>query len=79
MEQALQLVGALLILTAFIGTQADRLTASSTTYLVLNLIGSLVLAVVAALDVDLGFLLLETVWAIVSAWGLVQARRRVPS
>ena len=79
MEQAFQLVGAMLILTAFIGAQADRLTASSTTYLVLNLIGSLVLAVVAALDVDLGFLLLETVWAVVSAWGLVQSRRRVPS
>ena len=79
MEQVLQLVGALLILAAFIGAQANRLAASSTAYLVLNLIGSVILAVVAALDVDLGFLLLETVWAVVSAWGLLQSRRRVPS
>lgn len=79
MEQVIQLVGALLILGAFIGAQSNLLTASSTTYLVLNLLGALILGVVAALDVDLGFLLLETVWAVVSAWGLVQSRRRVPS
>ena len=76
MEQALQLLGAVLILTAFIGAQTRRMTATSLPYLVLNLVGSLVLAVVAALDTDLGFLLLETVWAVVSAWGLV---RRVPA
>ena len=75
MEQVLQLLGAVLILTAFIGAQTQRMTAASLPYLVLNLVGSVVLAVLAGLDRDLGFLLLETVWAIVSAWGLL---RRVP-
>ena len=76
MEQVLQLIGALLILAAFIGVQTKRMVASSRTYLVLNFVGSVILAVLAGLDRDLGFLLLETVWAVVSAWGLM---RRVPA
>jgi hypothetical protein len=48
------------------------MAASSLSYLVLNFVGSVILAVLAGLDRDLGFLLLETVWAIVSAWGLVR-------
>ena len=51
----------------------------SPVYLWLNLLGSSVLAVLAALDSDYGFLLLETVWAIASAYGLVDlARGRRP-
>jgi hypothetical protein len=72
MEQVLQLLGAVLILAAFIGAQTNRMTAASLTYLGLNFVGSLILAVLAGLDRDLGFLLLETVWAIVSAWGLLR-------
>ncbi len=72
MEQVLQLLGALLILAAFIGAQINRMAASSFAYLILNFVGSAILAVLAGLDGDLGFLLLETVWAIVSAWGLVR-------
>ncbi len=78
MEQVLQLVGALLILAAFIGAQVNRLTPTWRIYLVLNLVGSLLLAVLAALDVDLGFLLLEAVWAVVSAWALLR-RRTAPA
>jgi hypothetical protein len=72
MEQVLQLLGAVLILAAFIGAQTNRMAASSLSYLVLNFVGSVILAVLAGLDRDLGFLLLETVWAVVSAWGLVR-------
>ena len=35
----------------------------------LNFVGSAVLAVLALLDEDWGFVLLEVVWALVSAWG----------
>jgi hypothetical protein len=76
MEQALQLLGAVLILTAFIGAQTKRMAPGSRIYLVLNFVGSVILAVLAGVDADLGFLLLETVWALVSAWGLL---RRVPT
>lgn len=75
MEQVIQLVGAALILTAFVLAQVGRLHPSSPVYLTLNLLGGGVLAAVAALDVDLGFLLLETVWAAVSAVGLLRLRR----
>jgi len=75
MEQLVQIVGALLILLAFAGAQAGRLDQRSISYLVLNLIGSIILAVLAAVDSQYGFLLLEGVWALVSAWSLQQELR----
>jgi hypothetical protein len=48
---------------------------SSRLYLVLNLVGSAILAVLAWYEEQLGFLLLEGVWALVSAWGLLQVLR----
>jgi hypothetical protein len=80
MDQAVQIIGALLILVAFAGAQAGRLVPHSRLYLVLNLVGSAVLTVLAATEGQLGFLLLETVWAVVSLWGLTQVLRgRAPS
>ncbi len=75
MDQVIQLVGAALILAAFLLAQTDRLQPSSAAYLTLNLFGGSILAVVAALDVDLGFLVLESVWAVVSAAGLFRLMR----
>lgn len=70
MDQLVQIVGALLILAAFTAVQLDRMRPDSRVYLALNLVGSIILAVLAWLDSQWGFLLLEGVWAIVSAWGL---------
>jgi hypothetical protein len=75
MDQVIQLVGAILILVAFIAAQRGVMSPQSLVYLVLNLIGSAILAVLAAIDSNWGFLLLEAVWAVVSAWGLAQALR----
>lgn len=76
----MQIVGAMLILAAFAGVQFGRMDPMKRLYLWLNVIGSLVLFVLAYLDSQWGFVLLEGVWAIVSAWGLVQvARAREPS
>jgi len=58
-------VGAALILSAFVLAQLGRLATASLTYLVLNLLGPATLAVAAAVDGDIGFLLLEGVWAVV--------------
>ena len=41
----------------------------------LNLVGSVVLAGLAWHERQWGFLLLEAVWAVVSAWGLFQVLR----
>lgn len=77
--QAIQVAGSLLILTAFVASQKGRLTTTSLPYLLLNLIGSAVLAVLAALHHEYGFLLLEGVWAIVSAAGLFAVLRGRPA
>lgn len=69
----LQVVGALLILAAFTAAQADRMSQHSVTYLTLNVVGSVILAGLALDTENWGFLLLEGVWTIVSAYGLVQA------
>lgn len=69
-DQAIQIIGALLILAAFAGAQVGRLDQHSISYLTLNLVGSVILAVLAAIHHQYGFLLLEGVWAIVSAWSL---------
>jgi hypothetical protein len=74
-DQVIQIVGALLILTAFAAVQFDRMQPSSRLYLTLNLVGSAILAVLAVLSSQWGFVLLEGVWAIVSAWGLATALR----
>jgi len=72
-------VGALLILAAFAAAQFGRLDQHSRTYLWLNLVGSIVLAVLAYVEEQWGFVLLETVWALVSAWSLLElARGRTP-
>jgi membrane-bound ClpP family serine protease len=74
-EQLVQIIGAILILVAFAGTQFGRLDQRSPAYLVLNLIGSVILAVLAAIDSQYGFLLLEGAWALVSGWSLAQELR----
>jgi hypothetical protein len=74
-DQFVQIIGALLILSAFAAAQFGAMDPHSRVYLVLNLVGSAVLAVLAWEERQWGFLLLEAVWAGVSFWGLVQLWR----
>jgi hypothetical protein len=73
--QAVQILGALLILAGFVAGQVGLLRVDSRPYLWLNLTGSLILTVDAWRGRQWGFVLLEAVWAVVSAWGLVARRR----
>jgi hypothetical protein len=79
METLVELVGAALILSAFVLAQMGRMRTEAMSYLVLNLLGSGTLAVVAAVDGDTGFLLLEGVWAVVSASSIVRSVIAGPS
>jgi len=71
-EPLIELVGAALILSAFVLVQLNRLPTAALTYLVLNFVGAGILAVVAAFDGDIGFLLLEGVWATVSGFAIAR-------
>jgi hypothetical protein len=80
MDQIFQIGGAILILAAFMAAQRGSMSPHSAVYLVLNLVGSLILTGVAIHGQDWGFLLLEAVWAVVSAWGLwLVSRGRTPT
>jgi hypothetical protein len=72
MESAIQVLGAVLILVGFIASQRGAMSPHSLSYLVLNLIGSAILATLAAMHSDWGFLLLEGVWALGSGWALIE-------
>ncbi len=76
MDQVIQVIGAALILVAYVAAQRERMDPQSRLYLSLNLAGSLILAVLAATGSQWGFLLLECAWAIVSFWGLVTGSAR---
>jgi hypothetical protein len=64
--QVVQLVGAVIVLAAFIANQQFGLSSDSVKFLLANAVGTSILAVVAGVNGDLGFLLLEGVWAVVS-------------
>ena len=70
-DQIVQIAGALLILAGFILTQGNVLDADSYLYLVLNLAGATILAVLAFQAQRWGFVLLEGVWALVALAGLI--------
>jgi hypothetical protein len=78
MDQVVQVIGALMILAGFAGAQLGRLRVDSRLYLVLNLIGSVVLAYLALDQRQWGFVLLEGVWAAVSLWSLARVLRGLP-
>jgi hypothetical protein len=70
MGQVIQIIGALIILGAFGANQLGEMRTDSRLYLLLNLVGSVVLAILAVTEGQLGFILLEGVWAAVSGWSL---------
>jgi hypothetical protein len=76
MDQIVQVLGSLLILAAFAAAQRGWLSARSPSYLALNLVGASVLAVLAAREHQLGFLLLELSWALLAGYSLLTGRRR---
>ena len=77
MLQLIQIAGALAVLAAFVAAQARVLDQASRMYLALNFGGAAVLAVLACVEEQWGFVLLEAVWALVAAYGLLASRSRL--
>lgn len=74
-EQALEIVGAVLILAAYGLAQFRGLDRHGSPFLLLNAVGSLILGGIAAVHAQWGFLLVYAVWAVVALAGLVGTRR----
>lgn len=70
-----EVIGAIIILVPFALLQAGRTSSHGATYLWLNLIGSAVLTVVAWIEHQWGFVLVQAVWTVAAAWGLSPWRR----
>ena len=72
--QAIALLGAILILAAFAASQMEKMKRESVAYQLLNLLGGIALTITAVAEVQYGFILLEGVWTLLSAWGLMRVR-----
>ena len=75
MMQALSVAAALLVLIPFAASQLGRLSTRTLSYQLMNLAGSAGLTVVAVVERQYGFILLEGNWAIASAVGLASVLR----
>lgn len=76
-DQVASLAGAALILAAYFALQRGRLARESRAYNALNLAGSLFLTYAAVRQWNLGFLILEGSWALLSLPGTLQRKRVV--
>lgn len=72
MIQFISVLGAVLILIAFALSQSGKWDRHHPLYNLANLIGSGLLAVIAVMEKQLGFILLEGTWALLSAYALIQ-------
>jgi hypothetical protein len=76
MLQVISVLGALAILGAYAANLFGWVTPSNLSYSVANFLGSAVLTVIAVIDQQVGFILLEGTWALVSLWSIVSVLRR---
>ena len=79
MLQWISLGGALLVLMPFAANQLGRMPSTALTYQLLNFVGAGTLAVIAWLDGQWGFVLLEGIWSLVSLIGVLRGRWPWPS
>ena len=74
MRQIASFAGALLILIAYAGHQMGWIDSRRASYNVLNAVGSGILAYIAFRPFQIGFVVLEFTWALISIYALVRPK-----
>ena len=75
MLQAVSVLGALAILMAYAANQFGWISPSRLSYTLANLVGAGILTAVAIVERQIGFILLQGGWTLVSLWGIVRILR----
>ena len=75
MVQVVSVLGALAILAAYTANQFRLIGPPNVSYALLNFVGAGVLTVIAVIESQWGFLLLEGVWTLVSLFAFVRLAR----
>lgn len=75
LNQLLSVAGSLLVLGAYFALQRGRLTSDSRAYNALNFVGAGLMTWVAVAEWQIGFILLEGSWALLSAPGMLRGAR----
>ena len=73
-RQAISFLGALLILLAYAGHQMGWMNARSARYNILNAAGSAILLYIALHPFQIGFIVLEGIWTLISLYALARPR-----
>lgn len=74
LRQLASFAGALLILIAYVGHQMGLIYARGALYNVLNAIGSAILAYIAFHPFQIGFVVLEVTWTLISIYALFRPK-----
>ena len=75
MLQIISILGALAILGAFAANQLGWINPSQLSYTLANFVGAAILTVVSIVDQQIGFMLLQGAWTLVSLVGTVAILR----
>ena len=73
-RQIVSFAAALLILIAYVGHQMKWMDSRGVVYNVFNALGSAILAYIAFHPFQVGFVVLESVWALISVYALLRPR-----
>ena len=73
-RQVASFVGALLILVAYVGHQMSWMNPRKAGYNILNAAGSAILAYIAFRPFQVGFVVLEVTWVVISLYALARPR-----
>jgi hypothetical protein len=74
-RQIASFVGAILILVAYTGQQMKWIDSRRAGYNILNAIGSGILAYIAFHPFQIGFVVLESVWSLISIYALLRGAK----